>query len=94
MNIDEFLKNPEKEEHSLNIGLAIIRILQLTNWNKVYLEKILKNQLELKELLKGKTESEYDELVEKKLDEIELEIKEIADKDYFEILSGVLNQEK
>lgn len=94
MNIDEFLKNPGKETHSLNINLAIIRILQWTTCNRVYLEKILKNQLEIKELLKGKTESEFDELIEEKLSAIESEITETANQDYFEILSGILNQDK
>jgi hypothetical protein len=93
MNIDEFLKNPGSEKHSLNIGLAIIRILEITSWNNAYLGKILKNQLELKELLQGKTKSEYDELVEEKFHTMETEIIEIAKKNYLEILSSVLNQD-
>jgi hypothetical protein len=94
MNLDKFLENPGQEKHSLDIGLAIIRVLQLSNLNKVYLEKILKNQFELRELLHGKTGSEIDDIVEKKFNETQSEIINIANQNYLEMLGGILNQDK
>ena len=58
------------------------------------MKKILKNQIELKELFKGKSESEVNDIVFEKFQVIEDEIIKFSNEDYLKILQGILNKEK
>ena len=46
MTPDEILKNSGDQKHEVDIGIALIRIIELGCYNKTYLRSILKRQLE------------------------------------------------
>jgi len=88
MTPDEILINSGNEKHEVNIGIALIRIIELGCFNRMYLQSILKRQLETQELLKGNTE--INDAVLKRLDDLEKVISEFALEDYHNILQNVL----
>lgn len=55
MTPDEILKNSGNQKFEVNIGVSLIRIIEITNRSQEYLREILKEQLVLKEMIKGKT---------------------------------------
>nr|WP_315149864.1 hypothetical protein [uncultured Flavobacterium sp.] len=88
MTPDEILKNSGNQKHEVDIGIALIRIIELGCINRMYLQSILKRQLETQELLKGNTE--INDAVLKRLDDLEKVISEFALEDYHNILQNVL----
>jgi len=88
MTPDEILINSGNEKYEVNIGIALIRIIELGCFNRMYLQSILKRQLETQELLKGNTE--INDAVLKRLDDLEKVISEFALEDYHNILQNVL----
>ena len=88
MTPDEILKNSGDQKHEVDIGIALIRIIELGCYNKTYLRSILKRQLETQELLKGNTE--IDENVSNRLQDLEKRIFEVADEEYYSLLQKVL----
>lgn len=88
MTPDEILKNSGNQKHEVDIGIALIRIIELGCYNKTYLRSILKRQIETQELLKGATE--IDESVSKRLQDLETRIFELADQEYYTLIQNVL----
>ena len=56
MTPEEILKNSGNQKFEVNIGVSLLRIIEITNRNQEFLREILKEQLVLKEMIKGKTE--------------------------------------
>ena len=90
MTPDEILKNSGNQKHEVDIGLALIRIIELGCYNKIYLRSILKRQIETQEILKGATKTEIDENVLYKLQDLEMKISELADKEYYSLIQKIL----
>ena len=88
MTPDEILKNSGNQKHEVDIGIALIRIIEIGCINRMYLQSILKRQLETQELLKGNTE--INDAVLKRLEDLEKVISEFALEDYHNILQNVL----
>jgi hypothetical protein len=88
MTPDEIFKNTEGQKHEVDIGIALIRIIELGCYNKAYLRSILKRQIETQELLKGATE--INENILNKLQDLETNISELADKEYYSLIQNVL----
>ena len=92
MDIEDFLKSDHDDQKvNVDVGLALIRILEQSHKNKTLLLTVLKKQLELSEQLKGQTESEYDEIVMTKLEEIVKTAYEVSDESYRRVLREVLS---
>ncbi|OAD44599.1 hypothetical protein [Polaribacter atrinae] len=91
MDIDEFMNNKSETKYEVNIGNALLRILEISNRNQVFIQNIFERQLEIKSLLKGKTESDFDEYFRDKVFEMEKDIYEISKTDYHKLLYQVLD---
>lgn len=91
MKVDDFLNKKGDQKYEVNIGVSILRLIELTNSNNIYLRSILKRHLELKEILNGKVESEYDEIVLEKFVELQEKISEISKTSYHKILDEILD---
>jgi hypothetical protein len=89
MTPDEILKNLGNQKFEINIGASLIRIIEITNRSQEYLREILKEQLVLKEILKGHTELP-DEFTDKLFD-LETNIWEAAEIKYHKLLDGILD---
>ncbi len=90
MDLNEFLKNPDNKSFEVDIGISLLRIVEMTCRNQIYLRSILKRQLEIKEILNGKTESEFDESVKDKLFELETKILDLSKEKYHKLLEKIL----
>ena len=55
MTPEEILKNRGNEKFEVNIGVSLLRLIEITNRSQTYLREIYKEQLTLKEILKGET---------------------------------------
>jgi DNA-binding ferritin-like protein (Dps family) len=89
MTPEEILKNPENQKFEVNIGVSLIRIIEITNRSQEYLREILKEQLVLKEMVKGKTE--LPEGFENKLFDIETRIWKASEVKYHKLLEEILD---
>jgi hypothetical protein len=94
MDIDEFMNNKSETKYEVNIGNALLRILEISNRNQVFIQNIFERQLEIKSLLKGKTESDFDESFRDKVFEMEKDIYEISKTDYHKLLDQVLDKKE
>jgi hypothetical protein len=91
MNFDEINDfDPNNQKLEVDIGLSLIRILESTHLNYSMLGSILKRQLELTEILKGRTKLKYDEDVELKLNDLTKTIHKIAHENYMHDVSLIL----
>ena len=88
MEINDFLKNPGEQKFEVDLGLTLIKILQITNTNQSYLRSVLKRQLEIQELIKGNVVS--NENISEKLSEIENLIFKFSDEEFQNVLNKVL----
>lgn len=90
MNPEDILNNPEDVRHELNLGKVYNTLIRLTTQNQVYLRSILKRQVEIKEMLSGRTDVLLgDPIVNEKVKELEEAIGEIAHTAYLENLRDV-----
>lgn len=89
MTPDEILKNSGNQKFEVNIGVSLIRIIEITNRSQEYLREILKEQLVLKEMIKGKTE--LPEGFEDNLFDIETKIWKASEVKYHKLLDGILD---
>ena len=89
-NIDDYLSG-KKESKTFEIDLVKLhlRTLELLVSNNNYLAAILKRQLELKELIKGDTESNFDEKVNLQFLEISKKIENLAHENYLDLFSQI-----
>lgn len=71
MNTDDILNQLNNPKYKLNIALLLWEMHKTNINNSYYLIQILKAQLEIKELLQGKTGQEAESNVESKLNELE-----------------------
>ena len=90
MDIEEFLKNPEKVSHHLDYTNTLIKILEYNILNKVQLGAVIQNQVEIMELLKGSTGTELDDKVKDRLEHVYKCIDDAKNKEYYTILRDVL----
>ncbi len=88
MTPEEILNNSGNQKHEVDLGVALIRILELGCYNKMYLRSILKRQIETQELIKGGTEIE--DKVLSRLEYLEKQISDIASQDYYDLVRTVL----
>jgi hypothetical protein len=88
MTPDEILNDRGNQKHEVDIGVALIRIIELGCFNTTYLQSILKRQVETQELIKGNTE--INENVSNRLEELEKMISKVAAEKYHEIMHKVL----
>jgi hypothetical protein len=65
--------------------------LEISTRNQRYVRTILQTQLELKELLKGKVESDLDESFRDKVLDMEKQIWELWKEDYHKLLDQILD---
>ena len=89
MTPEEILKNAGNEKFEVNIGVSIIRLLEITNRSQEYLREIFKEQLVLKEMIKGKTE--LPEEFEDKLFDLEKKIWDASEVKFHKLLDGILD---
>lgn len=89
MTPEEILKNSGNEKFEVNIGVSLIRLLEITNRSQEYLREIFKEQLVIKEMIKGKTE--LPEGFEDKLFDLENKIWEASQTKYHKLLDGILD---
>ena len=59
----------ESKTYEINIAGSLIELLATTNENNFILRGILRNQIEIKELIKTKNKEDVSEVVETKLNE-------------------------
>ncbi|MGL5111400.1 MAG: hypothetical protein ACRC6O_02050 [Flavobacterium sp.] len=88
MTPEEILNNSGNQKHEVDLGVALIRILELGCYNKMYLRSILKRQIETQELIKGGIEIE--DKVLSRLEYLEKQISDIASQDYYDLVRTVL----
>lgn len=91
MNIDEFMNDKSEKGFNVNVGNALLRILEMSTRNQRYVRTILKNQLEIKQLLKGKVESDLDEDFYDKVHDLEQEIWKLGQEDYHKLLDNIFD---
>ena len=89
MTPEEILKNAGNEKFEVNIGNSLIRLLEITNRSQEYLKEIFKEQLVIKEMIKGKTE--LPEGFEDKLYDLEKQIWDASQVKYHKLLDGILD---
>lgn len=89
MTPEEILKNSGNEKFEVNIGVSLIRLLEITNRSQEYLREIFKEQLVIKEMIKGKTE--LPEGFEDKLYDLEKQIWDASQVKYHKLLDGILD---
>ena len=65
--------------------------MEISTRNQRYVRTISQTQLELKELLKGKVESDLDESFRDKVFDIEKQIWELGKEDYHKLLDQILD---
>ena len=74
----------------VNIGLAVIETLTMVNRNNIYLRSILKQQLEIKELINKTADSEIESNVNAKFEKLTSNISKICSDINDQSLSSVL----
>lgn len=89
MTPEEILKNAGNEKFEVNIGVSIIRLLEITNRSQEYLREIFKEQLVIKEMIKGNTE--LPEEFEDKLFDLETKIWDASQVKLHKSLDGILD---
>lgn len=87
----EELKNLGDQKFKVDIPVAVIRLIEITNRSQEYLREIYKEQLILKEMVKGETN--LPEGFEDKLYDLEKKIWDSAEVKYLELLNGILDTE-
>ncbi len=90
MTPDELLKKFDNPSFEVNVGKSFLRLLEISITNQVYLRTILRTQLEIQELVKGKLPSEFGEEVADKMKRVNEKILEISGTEYHELLDDVL----
>ncbi|GAQ50105.1 TPA: hypothetical protein ACT5CK_002295 [Flavobacterium psychrophilum] len=88
MTPEEILRNSGTNNHELNLGATLLNLINMQCLNSIYLKSILKKQLETQELLKGNTE--IDEIVLSKLENLEKKIFEVSSEMYHNTIQNVL----
>ena len=89
MTPEEILKNRGNEKFEVNIGVSLLRLIEITNRSQTYLREIYKEQLTLKEILKGETS--IPEGFEDKLYDLEKKIWNASEESYHKLLDGILD---
>ena len=91
-DIDDLLNNLG-ENFSVDIGAFLATLLQYSIRNGRYLEEVLKNQLELKELVQNSDLPDKEVIEEKLEDQLNLLQKDI-ELEYYDILSQLISKNK
>ena len=79
MNIEELLNDKNKLSFELNVGKTYVTLIELLTLNNAYLQSILKRQIEIQELIKGKSGQELEDDVTKKVSFLSESIFEVAE---------------
>ena len=93
MDIDEFIDNPEKFNYKIDIGKAILLVLQLSVKNMVSLETILESQIVLSKKIDGKIITVQDQAVLDKLHEVLESVGSTASDKYIKFIQHILVDE-
>ncbi|MDH7911137.1 hypothetical protein [Winogradskyella sp. SYSU M77433] len=89
MTDNEILNELNNPEFRINITRLIWRSHQFNRLNSEYLKEILKQQLELKELLKGNKEHKIENNLESKFSEIDSKIRAYVNKDLIDDMNYI-----
>ena len=92
MDIDDFMNDKNEKGFNINVGNALLRILEISNRNQRYVRTILQTQLEIKALLQGKTQSDLDDEFYDKVHDLEEKVWKLAESDYHDLLDKVLDK--
>ncbi|PIY12272.1 MAG: hypothetical protein COZ18_02495 [Flexibacter sp. CG_4_10_14_3_um_filter_32_15] len=92
MDIDDFMNDKNEKGFNVNVGNALLRILEISNRNQRYVRTILQTQLEIKALLQGKTQSDLDDEFYDKVHALEEKVCKLAESDYHDLLDKVLDK--
>lgn len=76
MNSDEIFDQLNNPSFKIDLTKMLYKTYQLSSLNNEYLRTLLEIQIECRYLLKGKTESEIDDVILDKMEEIEKKIYE------------------
>ena len=87
MTPEEILKNAGNEKFEVNIGVSLLRLIEITNRSQEYLMEIFREQLVLKEMLKGQTE--LPEGFEDKLHDLDTKFWNASQVKYHKLLDGI-----
>lgn len=93
MTNDEILEKFKERDFTINQGLLLWNLLVSNRNNSYYLEEILKQQIEIKELLKGNTEEVAQTNINEKLDELILKFNEYLKEDMIDDLNNLSTNE-
>lgn len=91
-DIDDILNNLGGH-YSVDIGAFLATLLQYSIRNGRYLEEVLKNQLELKELIQNSSHPDSEEIEKKLDDQLNIFQKDI-EMEYYDILSQLISKNK
>ncbi|MFA7379815.1 MAG: hypothetical protein WC150_05095 [Bacteroidia bacterium] len=90
MDSNELLSGFKNQEFKIDLTHLAVIILGKSIRCEVYLREVLTSQIEIKELIQGKTPSEIDEYLQEKLDALENDLEDIVEKDYLETILQVI----
>jgi hypothetical protein len=85
------LDNIMKEGFKFDEGKFRLLLIELLTSNQTYLKSILIRQLEIQETLKGLTDTEMREAVDKRFADLTSKIDEVSGKEYHTLLSAFLS---
>ena len=89
-DIDNLLDNLG-DDYNIDIGSFLATLLQYSIRNGKYLEAVLRNQIALKEMLKG-SPVEDKELIEEQLDQQLNDIQKDIEGEYYDVLSHIISK--
>ena len=89
--IEQLMSGINNQEYNLDITKLLLAILKLNIVNKNTIDFILNLLIDIKESVKGKTDSEIDEIFEDKISQIFSRVDESTEKAYHEILAQILS---
>ncbi len=86
MNFDDILKNLNDPEFNINTNLLIIEVFAKTSFINYNLAQVLKQQIELKELIKGNSGQEAESNVASEFDKINQKVYSLVKQDLIDFL--------
>ena len=92
MNFDDIKKELNNPEFKIDLSSLIFSIRSVTLLNNYHLQEILKKQIELIELQKGKTGQELDSAVESELESLDDKFSERLKEDLIDDINDFSNE--
>lgn len=92
MDIQKFLENPDRQDFNISLAGASYITINLLCQNKITLDSILRRQMEIKEMLQGRTYSEAKDLAVEEFSEAVEKISEASDDLFNKILPIIITE--